>query len=220
LDGNVPPWRTLEQESIPAIPPEDRATPRIVPWTIVLGAILVVSVAAGAIVVVATSRAPASIGTDAGPGLSAIQADSPGEVVVEVEGAVARPGVYRLLTGSRVADAIAAAGGYSPRVDAASAERDVNLAAILADGERIVVPSRDASPGGPSPPSGAAGFVDLNRATQAELEALPGVGPVTAAKIIAAREERPLRSIHELIERKVVGKATFEKIRHLVSAGN
>ena len=152
-----------------------------------------------------------------------------GVLVVDVQGAVARPGVIHLPTGSRVGDAIAAAGGFGPRVAADRVGRELNLAALLRDGDQVVVPSRDdggavaasgaGGPGGSSGPSGAqagSGPIDLNRATASELDALPGIGPVTANKIIAAREERPFASVDDLRSRKVLGAATFDKIKDLV----
>lgn len=157
------------------------------------------------------------------------------EIVIEVAGAVAHPGIYRLTTGVRVGEAIAAAGGFGPRVDVARATAQLNLAARLADGDRVVVPSRDdpANPVGAGPAGGGAehpvasaaggatagggpGPIDLNHATASELDTLPGIGPATAAKIVAAREERPFTSVDELRSRKIVGQATFEKLRELV----
>jgi competence protein ComEA len=154
----------------------------------------------------------------------ALQPVGRSELVVEIVGAVTRPGVYRLPAGIRIGDLVDAAGGYSPRVDVDRASRDLNLAALLADGDQVRVPSRDdaaatvgpGSPGGGAPVGGSDGLVDLNVATSAELESLPGVGPATAGKIIAAREEQPFATVNELRSRGVLGEKTFEKVRDLV----
>jgi competence protein ComEA len=158
----------------------------------------------------------------AGPGL-----------VVDVAGAVLHPGVYHLPAGSRVADAITAAGGFGPRVDAPAAQA-LNLAAPLTDGLQVRVPSRDDPPGGAASPGatggtapggnaagagGGGGPVDLNTATSAQLDTLPGIGPVTAAKIIASREERPFSAVDDLQTRKLVGASTFAKLAGLVTVG-
>jgi competence protein ComEA len=150
---------------------------------------------------------------------------APGDLIVEVAGAVARPGLYHLAAGARVADAIAAAGGYGPRIDVVRATAELNLAARVSDGDRILVPSRDdlVVSGSPSPSSAAAntpahsGPLDLNRATAEELDALPGVGPVTVAKIIASRSERAFRSVLDLRTRKLVGTAEFARVQKLVT---
>lgn len=167
----------------------------------------------------ANGTAAASVGSaGAPPGGAATR-----EIVVEVTGAVARPGVFRLASSARVADLIEAAGGYGPRVDTTRLEAEVHLAAPLKDGDRVHVPSRDepglaSSPAAPGGETGAT-LVDLNRATAAELDALPGIGPVTADKIIAAREEAPFTTVEELRSRGVLGEKTFERIREMVAAG-
>ena len=139
-------------------------------------------------------------------------------IVVDVEGAVLRPGIIELSAGSRVADAVAAAGGYSATADLAAAAAQVNLAATLRDGQQIVVPVIGATAGGGSA-SGSGGLVNLNTASADELDALPGIGPVTVEKIVAARGEQPFSSLDEMVTRKVLTNAQVDKIRDLVTLG-
>jgi competence protein ComEA len=173
---------------------------------------------------------PIAVTASGGAGASSTSvAPSGGALVVEIVGAVRHPGVYRLTPGARVGDLVEAAGGYGPRVDTEGAAATLNLAAQLHDGQQIRVPSRDdrdpasVAGGGQGTSgqgtSGPAALVDLNHATQAELEALPGIGPATAGKIIAAREEAPFGAVEELRSRGVLGEKTFEKLRELVTVG-
>ena len=161
------------------------------------------------------------------PSSGASQAAPPGAsngkaLVVEIVGAVGRPGVFHLPPGARIGDLVAAAGGYGPRVDAERAGHDLNLAAPLHDGDQIRVPSRDdtsRATSGTSRPSTAAGSrpFDLNQATAAQLDGLPGIGPVTAAKIIASRDEQPFTAVVDLRTRKLVGEKTFGQLKDLVT---
>jgi competence protein ComEA len=141
-------------------------------------------------------------------------------LVVDVEGAVVHPGIIELPAGSRVADAVEAAGGYAPEADLAAAAAQVNLAAILRDGQQIVVPVIGATAGSGGSGSGTGGgLVNLNTASAEELDALPGIGPVTVDKILAAREEQPFGSLDELVTRKVLTNAQLDKVRDLVTLG-
>jgi competence protein ComEA len=140
-------------------------------------------------------------------------------LVVDVEGAVLRPGIFELPAGSRVADAIEAAGGYSPQADLAAAAAGVNLAAVLRDGQQIAVPVIGTSTGGGGSGGGVGGLIDLNTASPEALDALPGIGPITVQKIVAARDEQPFASLEEMITRKVLTNAQVDKIRDLVTLG-
>ncbi len=172
---------------------------------------------------------PASLPAASGAVLAAPAASATpaprSELLVDVQGAVRRPGLVRLPPGSRVADAIAAAGGYSGKADLLAAAGAINLAAALADGAQVFVPLQGvaAAPGpgpGASTPGtavGADGLVNLNTATPEQLEALPGIGPVTVQKIVAARMERPFTTLEELLEREVMNSGQLEDIRALVT---
>ena len=146
------------------------------------------------------------------------------QLVVEIVGAVVKPGVYRMAAGARIGELIDMAGGYGPRVDTDRAGRELNLAAPLRDGDQVRVPSRDdpaPTEGRPASasgsPGGASARVDLNHASATELDALPGIGPVTAAKILAARDAQPFASVDDLRTRKLVGEKTFASLKDLVT---
>ena len=236
MDPSVTPsWRVLEspvdgeepRPNVAAAAPTD-PTSRVAPGLVrtvavvalagTLAAVafgLAVTSGSGDGVVVDTTPIGSSGGIALGPGVAAT-----GDVVVEVVGAVVRPGVFHLPAGARVADLVSAAGGYGPRVDTARVASELRLAAVLSDGDQIRVPSRD-DPATSAPPAGAApaasgGQIDLNHATAEELDTLPGIGPVTAAKIIDARAEAPFAAVDELTSRGVLGPSTFEKLKDLV----
>jgi competence protein ComEA len=133
-------------------------------------------------------------------------------LVVDVAGAVRRPGLYRLATGTRVDDAVAAAGGGTARADIAA----VNLAAPLSDGEQVLVPARGAA--GAAGASAGSTVVDLNSATAEQLDTLPGVGPSTAAKIVAYRQQHgAFHSLAELDAISGIGPSKLAELKGLVT---
>ncbi len=137
---------------------------------------------------------------------------SGGDVVVDVTGAVARPGVYRLPAGARVTDAVGRAGGAT----GGALLEAINLAARLADGQQVVVPKK--GPGGaPLATAGAAGEdgpISLGSATAEQLDTIDGIGPVTAQKIVEYRDQRGgLASVDQLDQVSGIGPATMQSLR-------
>jgi competence protein ComEA len=155
-------------------------------------------------------------------------APTPEGIVVFVSGAVARPGLYHLPEKSRVGDVIDAAGGFL--IDAEKSE--FNLAAVVEDGVEINVPFiANSTPGATAPfnviktptPIGtpAADLVNINTAFLDELDALPGIGPTTAQKIIDHRNQNgPFASIEDITNVPGIGDAVFENIKNLITVGD
>lgn len=180
---------------------------------------------------------PGGVEVTTGPAEDAVEESVAGAVVggvtetsvtVHVVGAVLTPGVYSLPPGSRVSDAIAAAGG----VTGDAAEEGINLARVLADGEQVRMLTQEeyesgsagvsGAPAATSGGSGAAvgGKVDLNRATVAELDALPGVGPSTAQKIVDDREANgPFKKVEDLMRVSGIGQKKFDALKDLITVG-
>ena len=149
--------------------------------------------------------------------LRPVPTDKP--VVVYITGAVPRPGVYALPQGARVQDAISAAGGFLAEAE----KTQINLAALLEDGEKLDIPYLEgASPVLPTPGAtviaASTELIDINIASQAELESLPGIGPTTAQKIIQYREENgPFINAEDIINVSGIGPGTYERIKDLIT---
>lgn len=148
--------------------------------------------------------------------------DQPNDsIVVYVSGAVQRPDVYRLPVEARIKDLVLAAGGMSSAADA----EQINLAEQLRDGQHIHIPRQGAAAPGdtaalPAPSNDAGGLVDLNRASAEELDALKGIGPALAQRIIEHRETNgPFESVEDLREVKGIGETLYNAIAPLVTVG-
>ena len=163
--------------------------------------------------------------TDGGEGAwvaAEIPSEASAELCVHVDGAVAAPGVYRLPVGSRVVDAVEAAGGFAE--DAVTAA--VNQAQVLADGQQVVVPAKgdelppaavgaDTAPGADA--AADSGLVNINKASVAELTTLKGIGQATAEKIVADREKNgPFKSIEDLKRVSGIGDKKLDALRDSV----
>ncbi len=150
------------------------------------------------------------------PAMAGVTGLPSSRVVVDVVGAVRRPGLYRLAHGSRIADAVTRAGGATSKADLAQ----VNLAAPLADGEQVVVPKRllgGAAGASATSPGASGGPVQLSTATLEQLDSLPGVGPVTAQKILDYRQKHgAFQSVDELDAVPGIGPKRLDQLHDLV----
>ncbi|HEV8687085.1 MAG TPA: ComEA family DNA-binding protein [Gaiellaceae bacterium] len=184
-------------------------------------ALAIIACAAVALVVAGKLLVPAGAASDGGTPArppTALRARSAPPLVVHVVGAVRTPGLYKLPRGSRDADAVAKAGGPTAKADLTL----LNLAARLSDGQQVVVPERTPSVSAASGAGGAApdaaGPVHLNSATVEQLDELPGVGPVTAQKIVDYRQSHgAFSSVDDLDEIAGIGPARLEQLRELVA---
>lgn len=166
------------------------------------------------------------------PGEKSQESVKSNQLVVDIEGAVVKPGMYRLKPDSRLHDALVAAGGLSEQADRDWIAKNVNLAAKLSDGVKLYLPLQGERGSGStlssSPPpvvqsssgaegvsAGQNGLININTASERELDTLPGIGPVTAQKIINAR---PYGKIEEMLEQKVVSSKVFENIKAKITA--
>ena len=173
----------------------------------------------------------AAVGLLQAPRRAALQILSPSSpptpipIKVHVVGAVLSPGLYPLSLDARVEDALQAAGGPSESADVAT----LNLAAPLRDGQQLVIPAAGTPTSSATSASSASGLsspsnpvrLDLNAASSPELEALPGVGPVTAGKILEYRRKNGrFVSIEELRDAKLVNASTYERIKGMVEVSS
>lgn len=132
-------------------------------------------------------------------------------VTVDIGGAVNNPGVYTLEEGKRIEDAIIAAGGLSSEADNDKISIDINRAALLLDGAKLYIPKKGESQTvGTSNNAQKTISVNINTASEKELDTLPGIGEVTAQKIISGR---PYQTLEELVSRKIMSQSVFEKIK-------
>ena len=141
------------------------------------------------------------------PDVQVFSATVSAELVVDVSGEVVRPGVYKLPVGSRIEDALRVAEGLTVGADTNYIEKYLNRAAKVSDGQKLYIPSKSAS-------SVQDNRININSASQGELEGLPGIGPVTAGKIMAGR---PYQNVSDLVEKKIVGEKLYDQIKDMVS---
>lgn len=142
--------------------------------------------------------------------------ETPKVISVDVSGAVNKPAVYQLKEGSRIQDAVTAAGGFTEDANEEYISKYLNMAQTVSDGTKVYVPSKGEGTGG-SQTSVVAGVqvqaqakVNINTSGQSGLEALSGIGPVTASKILSGR---PYSKVEDLLNKKIISKSVFEKIK-------
>lgn len=182
-----------------------------------LGLLGFILLAYGLLSMLGSSSSPADVVFDAG---SEDASESAQTMLVDVSGAVVAPGVYRLTADARIHDALIAASGLSFEADREWIAKNLNLAAKLTDGAKVYVPRQgEVRSGSLASPAGkvggvSSGFININTASEGELESLPGIGPVTAKKIV---ENRPYAAVDDLFTKKIVGSKVFSQIKDKIT---
>ncbi|MEK7544272.1 MAG: ComEA family DNA-binding protein [Patescibacteria group bacterium] len=191
---------------------------------IILGSVSVLFIIVSLTILIKSvqTSAPITFSSDEEASMAGVMQGS--AMIVDIAGAVVRPGVYSLAAGSRVEDAIAAGGGLSAEVDVDRLAQVVNRAAKLSDGAKLYIPKTDDAQTSRNILTGRDPVTDqtshnivtglnpvsVNAASQSDLEALNGIGPATAKKII---DGRPYTTLEELVAKKAIGQALFDKLK-------
>ena len=178
---------------------------------LILGAGSVFFIATSLFLLIKTYQSNTPIKFSGSAGEASISGQASDGIVVDVQGAVNIPGVYRLPIGARVDDALLAACVLAQDADSDRIAKTINRAMILSDGMKLYIPVKGETQGvATSQGAQTEGGVSVNLATQAQLEALSGIGPVTAGKII---DNRPYMSLEELVIKKALSRSLFEKLK-------
>lgn len=145
-------------------------------------------------------------------------ASNEAKITIDVEGAVINPGVYSLVSSSRVKDALIAAGGFSSNADRSWISKNLNLALKLSDAMKIYIPFQgESAVKGLNTTTGTISvdnLININSASLSDLDTLPGIGPVTAQKII---DGRPYNSLNDLLTKKIVKSSVFQNIKDKIT---
>lgn len=157
-----------------------------------------------------------NVSPDRNPLVHTDSQNSGDEIAVDIQGAVNKPDSYTLHAETRIKDVIALAGGLSPQADNEYVQKEINLSKKLSDEEKIFIPFKNTSSTAMNSdtPKSDSSKINLNQASAAQLQTLPGVGPATAQKII---DNRPYSIINEILIGKIVSQNVFEKIKDLIS---
>lgn len=182
--------------------------------------LLVILVLGGVLMLVVGGLQFFSKPSDSGIEFVAVESkEEAGKIFVDISGAVNETGVYEFSQDDRISDAIKRAGGFSDDANTEYIDKNVNQAQKLSDGMKLYFPFEDEQVstvlGSSSESQSIGGLININSASQSQLESLPKIGPVTAEKIIAGR---PYNGVEDLLIQKVVGNSVFEQIKDLVTA--
>ena len=214
----TPPPGSLLQVARARITQHVRFHPREAGALAVLGLLLLVG--AGLAYMRARPAAAVAPPNGAVPASATASAAPANTIVVDVVGAVHKPGVYDFAQGARVIDAVRAAGGFLPDAD----PQAINLARPLVDGEQVVVPKKGEAPasaaggGGGGGSAQQGGKININNASVSDFDGLPGIGPVLAQRIVDYRDQHgPFRSIQDLMKVSGIGQAKFDSLKDLVT---